>query len=123
MDLHQPNKRCVMPISTKALAGLRAAIEWNPDGGQLLLAILIEYAAWMNYKDDTYGPLGLILFGVPPTKRIGNGISISIKPRPFPEDSLIACKVFGDEWKQRRFTKQELAEIIETMLIELNVRL
>ncbi len=109
-----------MPISIEALAGLRAAVEWNPEGARALWGILIEYPAWVKYKDDAYGPLGVILFGVSPRKRIGNGVSIPIKPQPFPEDKFAACKVFGDEWKQRRFTKREVAGLIKKILTELD---
>jgi len=109
-----------MPISADAMDGLYAAVQWNPEGARTLLAILREYPAWVKYKDDAYGPLGLILFGVAPRKRIGDGISIPIKPRPFPEDQFASCKVFGDEWKQRGFTKEELADCIQKILSELN---
>jgi len=111
-----------MPISEQALAGLRAAIEWNPYGARELLAILKEFPAWMKYKDDPYGPLGIILFGVPPRKRIAPGVSVAVKTGPFPEDKLTACQVCGEEWKQRAFTKQELADSIEVLLAELNIR-
>ncbi len=112
-------ERSIMPISTEALAGLRAAVQWNPEGARALWGILIEYAAWVKYKDDTYGPLGLILFAVPPRKRIWKDVSIPIKSQPFPEDKFTACEVFGDEWKKRRFTKKELADTIKKILTEL----
>lgn len=105
-----------MPISAEAFAGLKAAVEWNPHGAQALLAILRETPSWVKYKDDAYGPLGLILFGVLPRKQIGNGFSTPFNPEPLPEDKLTACKVFGDEWRQRRFTKKELADAIEKIL-------
>ncbi|MBI5840274.1 MAG: hypothetical protein HZB19_09245 [Chloroflexi bacterium] len=111
-----------MPISEEALTGLRAAIQWNPYGARELLAILKEFPAWMKYKDDPYGPLGLILFGVVPRRRIADGLSVPMKTAPFPEDKFTACRVFGGEWKQRAFTKQELADSIEAILAELNIR-
>jgi hypothetical protein len=111
-----------MPISEEALTGLRAAIQWNPYGASVLLAILKEYPRWMKYKDDLYGPLGLILFGVAPHRRIANSISVPVKTAPFPEDKLAACQVFGEEWKQRAFTKQELADRMEAILAELNIQ-
>ena len=110
-----------MPISAEAFAGLRAAVEWNPYGARALLAILRETPAWVKYKDDPYGPLGLV-FGIPPRRWITNGISVPVKPKPFPEDDLAACKVFGDEWKQRRFTKRELADTIEKILINKGIK-
>ncbi len=98
------------------MEGLRSVVRWNPCGAQSLLAILKEYPAWVKYKDDPYGPLSLILFGVLPRKWIGNDVSVPIKPAPFPEDRFAACAAFGNEWKQRRFTKKELADEIEKML-------
>jgi hypothetical protein len=111
-----------MPISEEALTGLRAAVEWNPYGARELLGILKEYPTWMKYKDNPHGPLDLILVGVAPRKRIAPGISLPIKAVPFPEDKLAACRVFGTEWKQHKFTKQELADSIEAILAELNAR-
>jgi len=111
-----------MPISEEALTGLRAAIEWNPYGAKVLLGILKEFPTWMKYKDDPYGPLGLILFGVAPHKQMTDGVILPVKSAPFPEDKLAACQVFGEEWKQRAFTKQELADSIEVILAELNIR-
>lgn len=49
-------------------------------------------------------------------------MSLPMKPAPFPEDKLAACRVFGKEWKQRQFSKQELADSIEAILAELNAR-
>ncbi|HET7090503.1 MAG TPA: hypothetical protein VFL17_17850 [Anaerolineae bacterium] len=111
-----------MPISEEALTGLRAAIEWNPYGARELLAILKEFPTWMKYKDDAYGPLGLILFGIAPRQRIADGVNVPMKTAPFPEDKFAACQVFGEEWKRRAFTKQELADRIEVILAELNIR-
>ena len=107
-----------MPISAEAFAGLRAAVEWNPYGARALLAILRETPAWVKYKDDPYGPLGMVLFGVMPRKQLINGISIPHQPDPLPDEKLAACKIFGDEWKQRKFTKKELADTIERILTE-----
>jgi hypothetical protein len=111
-----------MPISEEALTGLRAAIQWNPYGASVLLAILKEYPKWIKYKDDPYGPLGLILFGVTPHRRIVDDVYIPMKTAPFPEDKLAACQVFGEEWKQRAFTQQELANSIEVVMAELNIK-
>ena len=109
-----------MPMSEEAFIGLRTAVEWNPYGARELLGILKEYPAWMKYKDNPHGPLDLILVGVAPRKWIAPGISLPIKTVPFPDDKLIACRIFGAEWRQRRFTKQELADSIEAILGELN---
>jgi hypothetical protein len=76
----------------------------------------------MKYKGNPHGLLDLILVGVAPRKWIAPGVSLPIKTAPFPEDKLVACRVFGMEWRQRRFTKQELADSIEAILAELNAR-
>jgi len=110
----------IMPISEEAFIGLRAAVEWNPYGARELLGILKEFPSWMKYKDNPHGPLDLILVAVPPHKWIAPGVTLPIKPVPFPEDKLPACRIFGEEWRQRKFTKQELADNIEAILIELN---
>ncbi len=107
-----------MPMSDEAAGGLRAAVEWNPFGAYGLLAILRETPAWVRYKpDDRYGPLGFILFGVPPRKPIARGVSVPVKSPPFPEERLAECEVFGREWLERRFTKRELADAIEGLLV------
>ena len=109
-----------MPISAEAYSGLKAAAEWNPNGAQALLAILREYPSWVKYKeDDLYGPLSLVLFGVMLRKQLGSGTSIPIESEPLSEDNLAACRTFGDEWKQRRFTKKELADFLEEILVEM----
>ena len=109
-----------MPMSEEAFVGLRAAVEWNPYGARELLEILKEFPGWMQYKNNPNGPLDLILVGVAPRRWIAPGISLPMKSAPFPEDKLVACRVFGREWKQHRFTKQELADSIEAILSELN---
>jgi len=112
-----------MPISDEALTGLRAAIQWNPFGAGVLLAILKEYPGWMKYKDDPYGPLGLILFGIAPHQKLADNVIIIRKTAPFPEEKLASCLVFGAEWKNREFTKQELADRIEGILAEMKAEL
>ena len=53
-----------MPMSAAALAGLRAAVTWNPSGARFLLGVLREHPGWVRYKDHPYGPLHLILRAV-----------------------------------------------------------
>jgi hypothetical protein len=108
-----------MPISEVAFQGLRTVVEWNPHGAKLLYAILRETPEWVKYKDDAYGPLGLILFGVQHHVDLGNGASVPVKQEPFPDAKLSACKKFGDEWKQKAFTKSELVDAVEQLLIHL----
>jgi hypothetical protein len=48
-----------------------------------------------------------------------NNITTVIKLPPFPEEHLVNCKVFGDEWKQHNFSKQEVVESPERMLSEI----
>lgn len=108
-----------MPLSEVAYRGLRAVVQWNPYGAQTLYAILRETPNWVKYKDDPYGPLGLVLRGVGARRDLGNGVSIPVKLEPFPDKHLDACKAFGDEWNQRRFSKSELADAIERILGEM----
>jgi hypothetical protein len=105
-----------MPLSKTAYQGLRAVAEWNPHGAKMLYSILKETPDWVKYKDDPYGPLGLILFGVANRTDLGKGVSIPVKQPPFPDEYLETCTVFGDEWKQRLFTKSELADALGQIL-------
>jgi hypothetical protein len=84
----------------------------------LLYTILRETPDWVKYKADLYGPLGLILFGVQNRAELGSGVSVPVKQAPFPNANLSACKLFGDEWNQRAFTKSELADAIKQILGE-----
>ncbi len=121
-------------MSERAYAGLKAAVKWNPPAAQLLLSIFKETPNWVKYKDDIYGPLGLILFDDVVRKPIFdsrttrnrpspiptfNDITVLVKLPPFPEEKLADCQVFGDEWKQHKFTKQEVADVLEQILLEL----
>ena len=105
-----------MAMSEEAFEALQAAVTWNPIGARNLLAILREYPNWVKYKNDSYGPLHLILIPGQHRKQITQGISVPIKSPPFPQDKLPACEVFGTEWLQHKFTKQELADMIEMIL-------
>lgn len=124
-----------MPMSARAYTGLKAVVEWNPSTAQFLLDILKEASHCVKYKDDLYGPLGLILFdgvirkpifdniSTPincPTFPIFYNITVLVKLPPFPQEKLADCKVFGDEWKQRKFTKGELADALERILSQLS---
>jgi hypothetical protein len=123
-----------MPMSAKAQAGLRAAAEWNPTAAKFLLYLLKATPQLVKYKDDSYGPLGLILIQDVVRKPLFQSLSAPIKrpafPHldevgtyvklpPFPQENLADCKVFGDEWKQRKFSKKEFAEVLEQVLSEL----
>ena len=59
----------------------------------------------MKYKDDPYGPLSLPLIAEPANT-------------PFPQEQLPACKVFGEEWHRRAFTKEEFRQALELALAE-----
>ena len=125
-----------MPMSTRAYVGLKAAVEWNPTAAQLLLSIFKERPQWVKYKDDAYGPLGLILVSdvvnkpifdrsntqnKPSTISVFNNITVPAKLPPFPQEKLADCKIFGDEWKQRKITKTEVADTLEKILLELQL--
>ncbi len=94
-----------MPLSSTAITAIRTVARWNPGGVQTLLAILTEFPHHMRYKDDEYGPLSLPLIAEP-------------AETPFPEEHLPACKVFGEEWRRRAFTKEEFRQAIEVALQE-----
>ena len=85
----------------------------------------------VKYKDDVYGPLALILIQDVVRKPLFQSLSAPIKrpafPHldefgtyvklpPFPQENLADCKIFGDEWKQRKFSKKEFAEALEQVL-------
>ncbi len=108
-----------MPMSSEALTGLPVAIAWNPDAARELLGILRAYSGWVKYKSDPYGPLHFIL-GHPHRRRIAPGVSFTVNPPPFPEDQRPAFAAFGQEWLERRFTKQELAVTLARLLAELS---
>ncbi|MDQ2714425.1 MAG: hypothetical protein M3Z08_05915 [Chloroflexota bacterium] len=109
-----------MPMSAEAAAGLRAAVEWNPNGARYLLDILRDLPIGVRYKEqDRYGPLALMLSASQPTRQITRDVSIPIRSEPLPAEMLKACEVFNVEWLQRRFTRQELAEAIERTLVEI----
>ncbi|MGZ9223495.1 MAG: hypothetical protein ACXW4Q_15420 [Anaerolineales bacterium] len=123
-----------MPISAKAYAGLKAAAKWNPTAAQFLFYLLKVTPQLVKYKDDPYGPLALILIQDVVRKPLFQSLSVPIKrlafPHldeigtyvklpPFPQENLADCKVFGDEWKQRRFSKKEFADALEKVLSDL----
>ncbi len=111
-----------MPLSSEALAGLRAAVEWNPHAAWLLLGILHETPELVRYKaEDRHGPLGFI-FASPPRRVLAPGASLPAPPRPLAAGVLEACATFNDEWLRRAYTKRELAEAIAHILAEVAPR-
>jgi hypothetical protein len=111
-----------MSISEQAFEALRAAVTWNPIGARNFLDILREYPDWVKYKNDPYGPLHLLLIPGQHRRQITKGVSVPIKSPPFPQEKLPACEVFGREWLQRKFSKQELADMIESILREIDAQ-
>jgi hypothetical protein len=108
-----------MPMSEEAAAGLRAAVEHNPDAARGFTHILRDLPIGVRYKkQDRYGPLSLMIFGAQ-MKWITRNIGFPGKTVPFPEEKLKACETFNREWLERRFSKQELAEAIERILAEI----
>lgn len=98
-----------MPLSSTSMTAIRNVARWNPSGILTLLAILTEYPHHMKYKDDLYGPLCLPLIAAPART-------------PFPEELLSDCKVFGEEWLSRAFTKEEFRQALELALKEVAKR-
>ena len=112
-----------MPMSEEAMRGLRAAAEYNPEAAQFLLDILRGLPIGVRYKpQDRYGPLGMMLSAMAPTLQITDKVSIQRKAKPFPEERLKDCEIFNAEWLERRFTKQELADAIKSILNEVAPR-
>ncbi len=105
-----------MPISQRALEGLAAAVRWNPNGARALLAILREHSGWVKHKDDKYGPLGVVLFGVTRRKEVAPGVTVPTGAPPMSEQSLAACEALGKEWKEGSFSVLELANALDDIL-------
>ncbi|QBD75673.1 hypothetical protein EPA93_06505 [Ktedonosporobacter rubrisoli] len=112
-----------MPMSQEAMDGLRAAIEYNPGAARYFMHALRFLPEGVRYKEqDRYGPLALMISAIPPALQITSSVSIPAKkPAPFPQEKLKYCEAFNREWLQRRFTKQELADIIEQILSEIKL--
>ena len=109
-----------MPMSQEATEGLRAAVEFNPTAAEYFMHILRDLPIGVRYKEqDRYGPLAMMIFGSS-TIKITHEIEIPVKnSKTFPQEKLRLCEIFNEEWLQRRFTKQELADIIEQMLAKI----
>lgn len=108
-----------MPISEQAAAGLRAAVEHNPEAAQELLYMLRDLPIGVRHKpQDRYGPLSLLMFGAR-MKWITKDVFLPGESVPFPEERLRDCEAFNKEWLERRFSRRELAEAIERILAEL----
>ena len=104
-----------MTMSTEAAAGLHAAVRWNPYGARILLGVLQQFPAHVRHKPDPYGPLHLILNEVE-LLAWTDGEPTPIDGKPLPKEALTRFEAFGSEWRQRRFTKHELAEAIAAAL-------
>jgi len=122
-----------MPMSARAYAGLKAVAEWNPSMAQFLLSVLKETPHFVTYKDDLCGPLTLLLINDVIKKPLFQNMSAPppafphlveigtfVKLPPFPQEKLADCKIFGDEWRERKITKQEFADALEQVLSELS---
>ncbi len=106
-----------MPMSEEAFAGLRTAVAWNPEGARMLLAILRERPGWVAYKDDPWGPLHLIQHAAAPEWTAVDGRLVAEERAPFPVAEAASYARFGQEWLNRAFSKRELAEAIESVLV------
>jgi len=108
-----------MPMSEEAAAGLRAAVEHNPEAAKELMHILRDLPIGVRHKpQDRYGPLSLLIFGAP-MRWITRDVCLPGKPVPFPPEKLKDCETFNKEWLDRRFSRQELARAIEGILADL----
>ena len=108
-----------MPMSARAYAAVKAVAQWNPFTARFLMYVLKDTPHLVKYKDDLYGPLTLLLIDDVVPKPIFPNISFPTKLPPFPQKKLADCKVFGDEWKERKFSKKEFADALELVLSEL----
>jgi hypothetical protein len=111
-----------MSLSERAHAGLAAAARWNPHGARSLLAILREHPAWVRHKDDRYGPLGVVLFGVGRRKEVAPGIAVPADGPPISEEALADCEALAREWMRGDFSVKELADALEELLRSTNGR-
>jgi hypothetical protein len=105
-----------LPISKQALAGIKAAAEWNPHGARILLSILKEFPSWVKIKLDDYGPLSLILYGTDHRQDLLPGVTIPVKSGRFPDEFVPAFKTFGSEWRKHQISAAELAYALEVYL-------
>lgn len=123
-----------MPMSARAYAALKAVAEWNPSTAKFLMHLLKDMPHVVKYKDDPYGPLTLVLIDDVVRKPIARKLSASARPPafsyldeagtfakrpPFPQEKLADCEVFGEEWRQRKFTKKDFADALEQVLSKL----
>lgn len=83
---------------------------------KFLMHLLRDMPEVVKYKADPYGPLTLLLVQDVVDKSIFPNVNISVKLPPFPQEKLADCKVFGEEWKQHKFTKKEFADALEQVL-------
>jgi len=106
-------------MSREAAEGLFAAVEYNPAGAEFLMHALRFLPLGVRYKvQDRYGPLALMIFGSQ-VIQVTAEIDLPRKnQQPFPQEKLWLCEIFNQEWLQRRFSKQELADAIEHNLDE-----
>ncbi len=107
-----------MAIGAEALSGLREATTWNPTGARALLAALQEHPDWVKVKADEFGPLHLILHAVPPRRPAGPGLDLPYPPEPFPVQFLPACRRFGEEWREGKISRAQLAQELRRILQE-----
>lgn len=110
-----------MPLSKEATEGLRAAVKYNPTAAHYFLQMLRFLPLGVRYKErDRYGPLAMMISAVPQSMPITDQISLPVKNvKAFPAEKLRLCEIFNEEWLQRCFTKQELADIIEQILADI----
>ncbi len=111
-----------MPMSREAAEGLFAAVEYNPAAAEFFMHVLRFLPIGVRYKaQDRYGPLALMILGSQ-VIQVTENVSIPRKnQKPFPQEKLWLCEIFNQEWLQRCFSKQELADAIEHILAEIKI--
>lgn len=105
-----------MPISKKAMKGLRAAVQYNPYGAKFMLGALTDFPEFVVYKDDPFGPIELIINvdlqgsgSYPRSKKHPPG-------HPFSKEYIRLFETFGKEWKNKQISKEELRDALQRFL-------
>ncbi len=106
-------------MSDSARRGLEVAVQSNPDGARLLLAVLRTAPGAVRYKaDDRFGPLEMMVRESGQNVQVPARLRRSIRP-VLPTEFHEAAENFQSEWLRKSFSKTELADEIEAVLREM----